>query len=68
MENAMTVDVISREEELLELLGIPWNGWGYELEEFAQINFELEANGVPTYKSFEEYLEGRLEYKQRIAA
>jgi hypothetical protein len=68
MENVMTVDVISREEELLELLGIPWNGWGYELEEFAQINFELEANGVPTYNSFEEYLEGRLEYKKRIAA
>jgi hypothetical protein len=68
MENVMTVDVISREEELLELLGIPWNGWGYELEEFAQINFELEANGVPTYKSFEEYLEGRLKFKQRMSA
>ena len=68
MENVMTVEIISREEELLELLGIPWNGWGYELEEFAQINLELEANGVPTYKSFEEYLEGRLKYKQRIAA
>jgi len=53
---------------LLELLGIPWNGWGYELEEFAQINFELEANGVPTYKSFEEYLESRVKYKQRMAA
>jgi hypothetical protein len=69
MENVMVIDnIVSREEELLGLLGIPWNGWGYELEEFAQINFELEANGVPTYKSFEEYLEGRLEYKKRIAA
>lgn len=64
----MTVDVISREEELLELLGIPWNGWGYEHQDFLEINAELAANGVPTYKSFEEYLEGRLEYKKRIAA
>jgi hypothetical protein len=68
MESVMIDNIVTREEELLELLGIPWNGWGYELEEFAQINFELEANGVPTYKSFEEYLEGRLEYKKRIAA
>jgi hypothetical protein len=68
MESVMIDNIVTREEELLELLGIPWNGWGYEHQEFVQINFELEANGVPTYKSFEEYLEGRLEYKKRIAA
>jgi hypothetical protein len=68
MEVLMVIDITRREEELLELLGVPWNGWQYEQQNFAEINFELEANGVPTYKSFEEYLEGRLEYKQRIAA
>ena len=64
----MVIDITQREEELLELLDISWNGWQYEQQNFAEINFELEANGVPTYKSFEEYLEGRLEYKKRIAA
>ena len=64
----MVIDITQREEELLELLDISWNGWQYEQQNFAEINFELEANGVPTYKSFEEYLEGRLKYKQRIAA
>lgn len=64
----MVIDITKREEELLELLGVPWNGWEYERQDFAELNFELSANGVPTYKSFEEYLEGRLEYKQRIAA
>jgi hypothetical protein len=68
MEVLMVIDITQREEELLELLGVPWNGWQYEQQNFAEINFELEANGVPTYKSFEEYLEGRLKYKQRIAA
>jgi hypothetical protein len=68
MEVLMVIDITRREEELLELLGVPWNGWQYEQQNFAEINFELEANGVPTYKSFEEYLEGRLNYKQRIAA
>jgi hypothetical protein len=68
MEVLMVIDITQREEELLELLGISWNGWQYEQQNFAEINFELEANGVPTYKSFEEYLEGRLKYKQRIAA
>lgn len=64
----MKTDIISREEELLELLGIPWNGWGYEHEDFLELNSDLETSGFPTYKSFEEYLEGRLEYKKRIAA
>jgi len=68
MEVLMVIDITQREEELLELLDISWNGWQYEQQNFAEINFELEANGVPTYKSFEEYLEGRLEYKKRIAA
>jgi hypothetical protein len=68
MEVLMVIDITQREEELLELLDISWNGWQYEQQNFAEINFELEANGVPTYKSFEEYLEGRLKYKQRIAA
>lgn len=64
----MVIDISSRAEELLEKLGIPWNGWEYERQDFAELNFELQANGVPTYPSFEAYLEGRLEYKQRMAA
>jgi len=68
MEVLMVIDITQREEELLELLGVSWNGWQYEQQNFVEINSELEANGVPTYKSFEEYLEGRLKYKQRIAA
>ena len=68
MEVVMVIDITQREEELLELLGVPWNGWQYEQQNFDEINSELEANGVPIYKSFEEYLEGRLEYKKRIAA
>ena len=64
----MVIDITRREEELLELLGVSWNGWQYEQQNFAEINFELEANGVPTYKSFEEYHEGRLENNKRIAA
>jgi len=68
MEIDMVIDITKREEELLKLLGVSWNGWQYEHQDFLEINFELSANGVPTYKSFEEYLEGRLEYKKRIAA
>ena len=64
----MVIDITKREEELLELLGVTWNGWQYEHQDFLELNFELRANGVPTYASFEEYLEGRLEYKKRIAA
>jgi len=64
----MVIDITQREEELLKLLGVSWNGWQYEHQDFLEINAELAANGVPTYKSFEEYLEGRLEYKKRIAA
>lgn len=62
------IDITKKEEVLLERLGIPWNAFQYELQDFTELNFELEANGVPTYASFEEYLEGRLEYKQRKAA
>lgn len=64
----MVIDITQREEELLKLLGVSWNGWQYEHQDFLEINAELAANGVPAYKSFEEYLEGRLEYKKRIAA
>lgn len=63
----MVIDITKREEELLELLGIAWNGWQYEHQDFLEINFELSANGVPTYASFEEYLEGRLAYKRKVA-
>ena len=38
----MIIDITQREEELLELLGISWNGWQYEQQNFAEINFELE--------------------------
>lgn len=56
----------TREEALLEELGIPWNGWQYELADFEEINMELEANGVSVYGSFVEYLEARVEYKRKI--
>ena len=62
------IDISPRAEQLLEKLGVQWNGWQYEVQDFIELNFELRANGVTTYVSFEEYLEGRLEYKKRIAA
>lgn len=63
----MVIDITQREEELLELLGVPWNGWQYELENFVEINSELQANGVPVYKSFEEFLEARVAYRRKVA-
>ena len=54
------------EERLLEQLGVPWNGWQYERAEFDEMNLELEANGIPVYASFTEYLEARVEYKRKI--
>lgn len=68
MENVMIHNIVTREEELLELLGIPWNGWGFEYEDFLELNSDLETSGFPPHKSFEGYLESRLEYKQRISA
>ena len=67
MENVM-IDISPRAEQLLEKLGVQWNGWQYEVQDFIELNFELRANGVPTYVSFEEYLESRIAYKERIAA
>lgn len=64
----MIDSVVTREEELLELLGIPWNGWGYEHDDFMQYNLELLANGIPVFNSFEEYLESRVVWKKRMAA
>ena len=63
----MVIDITAAEEHLLKQMGIPWNGWQYEHEAFLETNFELEANGVPAYASFEEYLEGRLAYKRKVA-
>jgi len=68
MEVEMVIDISARAEELLELLGVPWNGYEYERQNFAEINFELKANGVPAYTSFEEYLEARLNYRRKVAA
>lgn len=59
--------ISKRAEELLGQLNVPWNGWQYEQQDFEELNFELKANGVPTYSSFEEYLEGRLAYKKKVA-
>ena len=55
------------EERLLKQLDVPWNGWQYERAEFDEMNSELEANGIPVYASFTEYLEARVEYKRKIA-
>ena len=55
------------EERLLEQLGVPWNGWQYERADFDEMNSELEANGIPVYATFTEYLEARVEYKRKIA-
>jgi hypothetical protein len=68
MEVVMVIDITQREEELLKLLGVPWNGWQYEQQNFDEINSELQANGVPTYKSFEEFLEARVAYRRKVAA
>jgi hypothetical protein len=58
---------ISEEAEtLLETLGYEWNGWGYIAQDFLEINGELEANGVPSYKTFEEFLRRKLEWKQSL--
>jgi hypothetical protein len=67
MENVM-INISPNAEQLLGKLGVTWNGWQYEVEDFIELNLELEANGVPTYNSFEEYLESRIAYKERIAA
>ena len=63
----MVIDISAAEERLLEQIGVAWNGWQYEHEAFLEINLELKANGVPTYASFEEYLEGRVAYKRKVA-
>jgi hypothetical protein len=63
----MVIDITAAEERLLEQLGVAWNGWQYEHEAFLETNLELKANGVPAYASFEEYLEGRVAYKRKIA-
>jgi len=67
MRCVMILEISRNEETLLKELGVAWNGWQYELESFLEINFELEANGIPTYSSFEEYLEGRVAYKRKVA-
>ena len=63
----MVIVISAAEERLLEQMGVPWNGWQYEFAAFLETNFELKANGVPAYASFEEYLEGRVAYKRKIA-
>ncbi len=58
---------ISREaENLMIALGYDAQGWGYVAEDFLEINFELEANGVPSYQSFEDFLRRKLEWKQSL--
>lgn len=63
----MILAINERDESLLKELGVPWNGWQYERADFDEINSELQANGVPVYASFTEYLEARVEYKRKIA-
>ena len=53
-------------ETLLDTLGYEWNGWGYIAEDFLETNLELEANGIPCYKSFEEFLRRKLDWKQSL--
>jgi hypothetical protein len=67
MEINMILEIGESDERLLEQLGVPWNGWQYERAEFDEMNSELEANGIPVYASFTEYLEARVEYKRKIA-
>lgn len=62
----MILEINESEERLLTQLGVPWNGWQYERAEFDEMNSELEANGIPVYASFTEYLEARVEYKRKI--
>jgi len=67
MESVMILEINESEEHLLEQLGVPWNGWQYERADFDEMNSELEANGIPVYATFTEYLEDRVEYKRKIA-
>jgi hypothetical protein len=67
MEINMILAIDECEERLLEQLGVPWNGWQYERAEFDEMNSELEANGIPVYATFTEYLEARVDYKRKIA-
>jgi len=59
-------EISTEAETLLSTLGYEWDGWGYIAQDFLEINFELEANGVPTYHSFEEFLRRKLEWKQSL--
>ena len=61
------IDISSRAEQLLTSMGVPWNGWQYEVEDFIEMNGELEANGVPIFASFEDYLEARADYRRKAA-
>lgn len=62
----MVIDITENEEKLLQQLGVPWDGWQYEHQDFLELNFELRASGVPTYDSFEQYLIGRVEYRNKL--
>jgi len=59
-------EISNEAETLLTTLGYEWNGWGYIAQDFLEINGELEANGVPSYQSFEEFLRRKLEWKQSL--
>jgi hypothetical protein len=59
-------EISTEAETLLTTLGYEWNGWGYIAEDFLEVNFELEANGIPQYQSFEEFLRRKLEWKQSL--
>jgi hypothetical protein len=63
----MVIDISCREEQLLKELGVPWNGWEYERQEFAELNYELESNGIPQHNTFEDYLSARIHYKRKMA-
>lgn len=59
-------EISTEAETLLTTLGYEWNGWGYIAEDFLETNLELEANGIPCYKSFEEFLRCKLDWKQTL--
>lgn len=59
-------DISEKAERLMTAIGYDEQEWGWVVEDFLEIQFELEANGIPTYASFEDFLSGKLNWIQSL--
>lgn len=59
-------EITEKAELLMSALGYDAQEWGWVVDDFQELQFELEANGVPTWDSFESYLQGKLNWKQSL--